>query len=345
MQTTLTPHFILKQADNLPESIFNIPVSQLHSLIPEPTLFHLKGKRPETLFVSVLLHGNEPTGFLAVQKILQKYQNQCLPKNLSLFFGNTQAAQVNQRRLETQPDYNRIWPGTTLAESAETIWAEHICAVMRERGVFASIDVHNNTGLNPHYACITKLDPAFLQLASLFGRLLVYFTHPKGVQSGAFAEFCPAVTLECGRPDQPYGIEHAFQFIDSCLHLHEVPAHPLAPRDVDLFHTVAQVCVAEHVDFSFTDASASLCLDLELERLNFTEIHPGTIFGRFKGNQMPLIAKDNNGQAITEQFFRLQDGELELTKPGMPAMLTLNEQVIRQDCLCYLMERLRFPNS
>ena len=39
---------------------------------------------------------------------------------------------------------------------------------------------------------LTMLDNQFLQLASLFGRLVVYFTRAKGVQSGALAEICPA---------------------------------------------------------------------------------------------------------------------------------------------------------
>jgi hypothetical protein len=83
---------------------------------------------------------------------------------------------------------------------------------MIRRGVFASIDVHNNTGLNPHYACVNRLDKEFLWLASLFGRLVIYFTHPKGTQTAAFAPFCPAVTLECGKPEHPYGVEHAFEY-------------------------------------------------------------------------------------------------------------------------------------
>ena len=332
----------LKQFDTLPEGILTVPVERLYALVPEPTLFHLPGKRPEALFVSVLLHGNEPTGFLAVQKLLRKYQGQTLPRGLTLFFGNTQAARFNQRRLEHQPDFNRIWPGTTLPQSSETDWAKQICDVMRERAVLASIDVHNNTGLNPHYACVNKLDDAFLHLGALFGRLLVYFTHPKGVQSGAFAEICPAVTLECGRPDQPYGVEHAFQFIDSCLHLSEFPAHPIAKQDVDIYHTVAQVTVEENVRFGFDNADADLCLNSDLERMNFTEIKAGTALGEVNSERMPLIAKDNDGKPITEQFFRLIDGQLQVTKATMPSMLTLNEKVIRQDCLCYLMERLSF---
>lgn len=331
---------MLRQFDTLPEGLLDIAVEQLYTLIPEPALFHLPGKRRDTLFVSVLLHGNEPTGFLAVQKLLQKYQGQLLPRNLTLFFGNTQAARFNLRRLDNQPDFNRIWPGTPLPALPETAWTRQICDAMQARRLFASIDVHNNTGLNPHYACINKLDDSFLHLGALFGRLLVHFTHPKGVQSGAFAEFCPAVTLECGRPDQPYGVEHALQFIDSCLHLQGFPAHPVARQDVDIYHTVALVTIDKHVVFSFNDDSADLSLDRDLERLNFTEIQAGTVFGKVKGVQMPLLARDNDGRPITEKFFRLADGQLQITRPTMPSMLTLNERVIRQDCLCYLMERL-----
>jgi len=331
---------MLKQFDELPAGLGDISVEQLHTLVPEPTLFHLPGKRTDTLFVSVLLHGNEPTGFLAVQRVLRKYQGQMLPRNLTLFFGNTQAARLGQRRLDNQPDFNRVWPGTSLSDSPETGWARQICEIMRQRGVFASIDVHNNTGLNPHYACINKLDDNFLHLGALFGRLLVYFTHPTGVQSGAFAEFCPAVTLECGRPDQANGVEHAFQFIDSCLHLNEFPSHPIAKHDVDVYHTVAQVTIPDDVTFSFSDASANLLLDQELERMNFTDIPAGIVLGRVNTDRLPVLAKDNAGQAITERFFRIAEGGLQITRPTMPSMLTLDERVIRQDCLCYLMERL-----
>jgi len=340
MQPILNVTLPLKQFDSLPPGLLDIPVEALHTLVPEPALFHLPGKRPETLFVSVLLHGNESTGFLAVQQLLRKYQGQSLPRGLTLFFGNTQAARHNLRRLDGQPDFNRIWPGSGLTPSPETAWAAQICETMSRRGVFASVDVHNNTGRNPHYACINKLEREFLHLGALFGRLLVYFTHPKGIQSGAFAEFCPAVTLECGRPGQPHGTEHALEFLDSCLHLREFPAHPVARQDVDLYHTVAQVCIAEDASFSFTERSADLLLDRGLERLNFTEIAAGTAFGRTSAARLPVVARDNAGLPVTERFFEIRDGQLTLKRPTMPSMLTLDERVIRQDCLCYLMERL-----
>lgn len=345
MNSIQTDNSILKQFDRLPDGILDVAVEDLHTLIPEPALFHLPGRRADTLFVSVLLHGNESTGFLAVQKLLQKYHSQLLPRGLTLFFGNTLAAQFNLRRLDNQPDFNRIWTGTVLPDSPETRWARQICEVMRQRQVFASIDVHNNTGLNPHYACVNKLDNEFLHLGSLFGRLLVYFTLPKGIQSGAFAEFCPAVTLECGHPGQPHGTEHAFEFIDSCLHLSEFPKQLVTNHDVDVYHTVAQVTVADDVTFSFSDDHVDLRLGHALENLNFNEVAPGTVIGKTRSIQIPVIAKDNQGCLVTERFFAVNDQQLQLTRHTMPSMLTLDERVIRQDCFCYLMERLEIGTA
>lgn len=331
----------LNQIDYLPEGLLEVSTKELHTILPAPTLIHLSGKHAAPLFVSVLLHGNEPTGFLAIQLLLKNYKDKQLPRSLSLFFGNVTAASHNLRRFDNQPDYNRIWPGTELAACAETEMAQEIVSIMKKRKVFASVDIHNNTGLNPHYACINNLDNQFLQLASLFGRLIVYFLRPKGVQSDAFAQICPAVTLECGRPDQQHGIEHTLEFLNSCLRLTELPQHQVLPQDIDLFHTVAQVKIDDNVNFSFDQVDTDLLLNEDLERMNFTEVSPGTVLGTSKkSSTMPLIAKDEHGNNVTDNFFSFQNGQLQINRSTMPSMLTLDEQVIRQDCLCYLMERI-----
>ena len=103
---------LLKQLDYLPEGLLEVSPKELHTILPEPTLIHLPGKQSAPLFVSVLLHGNEPTGFMAIQLLLRKYKDKQLPRSLSLFVGNVTAAKHNLRRLDNQPDYNRIWPGT-----------------------------------------------------------------------------------------------------------------------------------------------------------------------------------------------------------------------------------------
>lgn len=331
----------LQQLDYLPEEILSATPKTLAAIFGKPTLIHLQGEESRPLFVSVLLHGNEPTGFLALQLLLQKFQASPLPRSLSFFLGNIEAAKHGLRRLEHQPDFNRVWPGTILPACDEALLMQDIVEVMRERNVFASIDVHNNTGLNPHYACVNKLDHQFQQLAALFGHLIVYFTHPKGVQSGAFAQFCPAVTLECGRPGLQYGVEHAFDYLNTCLHLKELPDQPVPDRNIDIFHTVAQVKTRDDIAFSFDQQECDLYLDKDLEKMNFTEISPGTLLGTVNQDLfMPVIACDETGNNVTDAFFEIKNSELLVKRRTMLSMLTLDEKVIRQDCLCYLMERM-----
>jgi hypothetical protein len=152
------------------------------------------------------------------------------------------------------------------------------------------------------------------------------------------------VTLECGRPGQQYGIDHAFEFLDSCLHLSALPEHPVHACDIDLFHTVAQVRIPDNVSFSFRQNDCDLILSEDLERMTFTEIAAGTILGQVRKGPLssPVLVQDEQGTNITDQFFDLSNGNLQITRPAMPSMLTLDERVIKQDCLCYLMERLNF---
>jgi hypothetical protein len=42
---------------------------------------------------------------------------------------------------------------------------------------------------------------------------------------------------------------------------------------------------------------------------------------------------------VSREYFALDEGRLVLRRPAMPSMLTLDERIIRQDCLGYLMER------
>lgn len=331
----------LRQLNSLPLGFLESTPDKLYQLLPQPTLIHIKGRDLRPLFFSVLQHGNEPTGLMAVQGLLKKHFGSELPRSISIFVGNVLAARTGVRHLVNQPDYNRIWPGTEYPYCAETQLMQQVVDEMTRRDVVLSVDIHNNTGINPHYACINKLDNRFIHLANLFGRLIVYFIRPKGVQSAAFAEHCPAVTLECGKPGQKYGIQHAQNFLEACLHLSELPDHPVPVGDIDLFHTVAQVTIPTEVNFSFDNQACDLLLDGDLERMNFTEVPAGTAIGQLKNYPtLPVVALDEWGEDKTTDYFGIEQNELVMRKNVMPSMLTLDEKVIRQDCLCYIMERI-----
>lgn len=334
----------LRTLDRIPDGFLDADPADLLSLLGGPTLIHLPGRRVPALFVSILLHGNEHTSLRALQILLRKAAARALPRALSIFVGNVGAAAAGLRRLDGQPDWNRIWPGSEEPPGPERALADAVTAEMRARGVFASIDVHNNTGLNPHYGCVTRLDAASLHLSALFSRIAVYFTRPTGVQTGAFADFAPSVAIECGKSGDPANDARAAEYLEACLHLSELPSHPVAAHDLDLFHTVCTVKVREDVGFAFAPEDAALQFDADLDHMNFRELAAGTPIARTdRQTPLPLLATDNDGGDVTGGYFSVDAGRLLLRRAVMPAMLTLDRRVIRQDCLCYLMERLPLP--
>ncbi len=328
---------MLTELDALPDGLLELPGERLHEILSGPTLIHLPGRHSQPLFVATLLHGNEDTSWEAMRALLLKYRERELPRALSLFIGNVEAARLGVRHLDSEADFNRIWKG---GDSEEARMAQRVQATMQQRQVFASIDIHNNTGFNPHYACINALEPTFLHLATLFSRTVVYFTTPDTVQSRAFSKFCPAVTVECGKSGQPQNRAHALEFVEAVLHLDHFPEHLPVQTDYELFHTVATVKVPPQVSFTFEQQQADLIFSTDLDQQNFRELPVGTELGRIGSAAARLEAWSENGDDVAEEYFSMENGRVITRRPVMPSMLTLDEGVIRQDCLCYLMERL-----
>ncbi|MGB5563477.1 MAG: peptidase M14, partial [Sedimenticolaceae bacterium] len=57
------------------------------------------------------------------------------------------------------------------------------------------------------------------------------------------------------------------------------------------------------------------------------------------GGEQPLDVRDEQDRQVAADYFDLEEGRLVTRVPVMPSMLTCDPEVIRQDCLCYLMER------
>lgn len=330
----------LHYRDDLPQGFLDCAAQDLWRLFDGPTLIRLPGRRAPPLFVSILLHGNEHSGLAAVQQVLRHRLPQGLPRSLMLLVGNVAAAREGVRRLDGQPDYNRVWPGAVdHAGSPEAGAMAEACAAVLRAGAFAAIDLHNNSGLNPHYSVVCELDPRNLTLATLLSRTAVWFRGLPGTQTTAFAGKLPAIAAECGQPGPPANAAAAARLVDGALELAEFPAHPVRRQDIDLYHSLAVVRVREGVEMSFAGEPAELRFDPALDHLNFRELDAGAAFGE-TAHPMPLAVTAEDGSDATDAFFANEAGVLRLRRAAMPAMLTRDARIVRQDCLCYLMERV-----
>ena len=175
-------------------------------------------------------------------------------------------------------------------------------------------------------------------LAAKFSDIAVYFTDPKGVQSSAFADFCPSVVLECGQASDRSGEDHALSYIENILEMDSLSAGD--SDNLMLYHTVARVTVPKTV--SIGDSTKDICLNPQLEEKNFHQIQPGTEFASVNSAKDKLIIVNSEShEDITDEYMEIRDNRILFKKPITLAMYTTNERAIRQDCACYLMEELR----
>lgn len=326
----------LKIYDSVPDNFLETDVLDLHEKFPGPFLMHLKGEKSKPLFLSVLLHGNETTGFLSLKKVLSNYADKILPRDVIVLVGNTKAAAYGLRHLEGQPDYNRIWAG---GESEEAKLISQVLEYVKGFELFANIDVHNNTGKNPYYGCVNVFKEEYLDLAKRFSPKTVYFTEPSEVESMAFAPLCPSVTIEAGLPGKEEGVLKVAQFIEEVLNLDSFN-HNFDIKNAEVFQTYGRIKIHKDATVDFkndNDSKADFSFVEDLELKNFESISEGTLLGFYRDRGLIKVL-DNDGEAVTDDLLEFREGKIITKKEFVPAMFTQDVYIIKEDCLGYVMK-------
>lgn len=328
--TALPLHFM----DTLP-GLAGIPAHKVRSVFPESTLISLDGRHTQPLFVSILIHGNETVGWEALKRLQVWMTDHPLPRSLLIFIGNVRAAQQQVRMLTGRPDYNRIWRA---GETPEHDLAARVTQIVREANPFAAIDLHNNTGANPHYALVHHERPDHLQLTSLFSPNAMLTRNPPGTCSEAMSAFCPAITAECGHSGVAANEEAAFNLVLDTLHLDHWRGAP--DRPLDVYTVTGAIMIDPDARIVFEHgAEGDVEFPASLEKWNFYDRPAGSTFARLLNGGNPVRVITETGKDVTGLCFACDGGGLILKRDFTPAMLTTNEAAIRADCLGYLMEK------
>jgi succinylglutamate desuccinylase len=330
---------MLQELDHLPSEFMTVSARELYRVLPTSTLIHLPGTNRRPVFVSVLLHGNEDAGLLALQSVLSKYAGRLLPRALSIFVGNVEAAKAGVRRLEHQPDFNRIWSKTAPSTEYERM-AASVVAVMKARDVFVTLDLHNNSGKNPLYSCLSAVDGQHLRLASRFSPLAVLLQSQPSL-GAAFAPICPTVSCECGEIGNALGVSRAAELIETCLSMSDESDDTADMGPLDVFEIFAVLKIPESLSLGCDGDAADVRLLPDIESLNFRALQAGRVLATTPSHLSiePLQAFGLSGETIEGLF--VQDGpNICLSTDAVAAMLTRDVRAIRQDCFGYLMKRV-----
>ena len=300
--------------DALPASIAQLPAPALADALGGPTLFDLRKPNVSPLFVSVLLHGNETSGWDAVRRLA----DEVAAASLLLFVGNVEAARRDVRSLPDGPDFNRVWGG---GDTREAAIAEEVTAFVAAARPYLAVDIHNNTGDNPPYAVVTDTCPRTLSVARAFARRALLTAQPDGFLSRRFADFCTAVTVEVGMPQDAESTERATSFLSRLLTSTTAPDDD--PGDLALFETNARVLLPD-----------GAVIEPTVQRFNFRSAPAGTALTR----SGPLVAEDAGGDDVTDAYLANENGVMVLKRDTHVAMYTGSEASARLDCLCYLLQ-------
>lgn len=334
--------------DGLPNEMHGLGAQTFLERLQRPTLIRVPGTGEQApRAVATLLHGDESTGLMALQKILARRRRYRF--DFYVLIGNVRAALEDggfrHRYLDDQEDFNRIWgledPTTHLRMAADGILGR-----LRDAQIESLIDVHNNSGNNPFYAIITQDRPVVVNTATFFTTTLLFWDMQAHTLMEALEDECAAIAVECGLPGRPESLAFAVDALRRYLgagpmHTREVR------RDYDLLGGIRKVIVRPEVAFRFGGELADdvdFVIDGEADVHNFVRVAAGHVLGHvLTGAAMPLQVLDHTGADVTSDHFAVESGKVIITKDATPVMMTRTEEAARKDCLFYLADELAPP--
>lgn len=329
---------MLEIIKDIPDGFLSIKPTELYKILPDLSLVHIRGQKKQPLFLSCMLHGNEHTGFFVLQELLKKYGADNWPRSVYCLFGNVTAAKENRRHLDNQPDYNRIWQKGSLKQNKRAL---SILDFLKRENLFASIDIHNNSGRNPHYSVVMDLDKKKLNLAGLFSNRSMLFEEKVGACTENVSEFCPAVTVEAGLSGKTEGTKHVCEYVDKILNFDVIPEKPISKLGLLIMYTVGTVKIGKDCSVGFGKDKANIVFKKNLDSFNFKKIPAGTIFGLYQ-KDCRLCFNDQRGNDIGDEYFAYKDGKIIIKKALIPGMISQDKRILKSDCVCYVLKEMNF---
>lgn len=315
-------------------------VEEFLRLLGGPACIFLEGEdTSRTRALVTLLHGNEPSGAMAVFRWLKSCQRPVV--NIVIILASVTAA------IETPPFSHRMPPRARDLnrcfrppfDDAQGALAEEILEILHMHRPEAVIDVHNTSGSGPSFGVCTHLDEKHDALVSLYTQRLIISNLNMGALMDISEHSYPTVTVEVGgRLDDE---AHELAYEGMCRYL--LAPHLFLQRDTDwgleLLHDPIRLELAENVSLTYADRpnpNYDITLKLDVEHHNFGGVTPDTLLGWANAPERSLFtARDMGGRCAVTKLVRIDNGALYPAQPLKLFMITNNVAIAESDCIFY----------
>ncbi len=303
------------------EKFLNVEACELHRYLSGATVFDLRREGVQPFFVSTLLHGNETSGWDAVRRFI----SDCSTASIVLFIGNVHAAAQNMRHLPHEVDFNRIWQ--------QQPWHSELNNLLENYKPWCGIDIHNNSGPNPHYSVVTDSQVSTLSLATLFSNKVIFTDHTLDILAHSVSSYCPALTIETGTVDDPASEQRAYDFL---MRLNDLGSVPNTLQCEPSTYATVGIVKVEHENGSLDDFPE---FDKSLQQMSFKTLPAGSPFINCLPSGWRVNVLDPaHDLDLTHDFLEFRERRAILKRDVVMSMFTHAPLLAIQDCVCYFLK-------
>jgi hypothetical protein len=305
-----------------------------------PTCFFFSGEDPgRTRALVTLLHGNEPSGAMALWRWLRSGRRPAV--NVVCIVASVVAALApplfSHRMLPRARDLNRCFRPPF--HDAQGELAQEILEILHLHRPEAVVDMHNTSGSGPSFGVCTHMDRQHDALVSFFTQRLIVSNLGLGALMEISESSVPTVTVEVGGRLDEQAHELAWEGLCRYFEAATVLDPPPADWGLELLRDPIRLELNDKVTLTYAEqpsASFDITLRADIEHHNFGTVGADTLLGWAAGPERSLFsARDAAGRCAVSRLVRIENGELYPARPLRLFMITNNAAIAESDCLFY----------
>jgi hypothetical protein len=314
-------------------------VEQFLRVLDGPACVYLEGERSDmTRAFVTLLHGNEPSGLMALFRWLKSGRRPAV--NMVCIIASVPVALepplFSNRMLNGDRDLNRCFRPPF--DDPQGKLAEEILEILKLHHPEAVVDMHNTSGSGPSFGVCTHMDRQHDALVSIFTKRLIISNLGLGALMDISEHSYPTVTVEVGGRLDEDAHELAYDGLCRYFTAPQVLAQEETDWGLEVLPDPIRLEINEGIRLGYAEAPSDHDITLmpDIERYNFGSVSPQTQLGWATGDSRKLFtARDSHGGCAVSRLVRIEDGKLFPAQALKLFMITNNEAIAKSDCLFY----------